>query len=107
MFVPNQDLCFIPQFEDLTTMRVAVIGATGYGGSYICVELLNRGYDVLGVSRHPEKLGKHEKYSLRPMDVAAASIEEIVEVFKGVHAVVNSYNPSPGPTMYRIPHLFP
>ena len=78
-------------------MKVAV---TGYGGSPTCVELLNRGHEVIGISRHPEKLGTHEKYRPQPLDVSAASIEDLVEAFKGVDVVVNSFNPPPGPTMY-------
>lgn len=87
-------------------MKVAVIGPTGFGGSYTCVELLNRGHEVVGISRNPAKLGKHEKYQPLALDVGVATIEEIVDVFKNVDAVVNSYNPAPGPTMYSTPLPF-
>jgi uncharacterized protein YbjT (DUF2867 family) len=82
-------------------MKFAVIGATGFSGSYVCVELLNRGHDVVGISRNPAKLGKHERFQPYPLDVSTASIEEIVEAFKGIDVVVNGFNPPPGPTMYR------
>ena len=81
-------------------MKVAVIGATGYSGSYTCKELLDRGYDVIGISRNPAKLGKHERYRAYPLDVATASVEDIFEAFKDVDVVVNGFNPSPGPTQY-------
>ena len=64
-------------------MRVAVIGPTGYSGSHTCVELLNRGYEVSGISRNPEKLGTHHKYKPIRLDVNTASIEQLVEAFKG------------------------
>lgn len=82
-------------------MKVAVIGPTGFGGSYTCVELLNRGHEVVGISRNPEKLGKHERYQPLALDVGGATTEELVEIFKDIDVVVNSYNPAPGPTMYR------
>ena len=81
-------------------MKFAVIGATGFSGSHVCVELLNRGHDVVGISRNPAKLGKHERFQPYPLDVSTASIEEIVEAFKGIDVVVNGFNPRPGPTMY-------
>ena len=83
-------------------MKVVVVGATGYGGSHVCLELLNRGHEVIGISRNPAKIGTHERYKPHPLDVSAASIGEIVEAFKNVDVVVNSFNPSPGPTMYSV-----
>lgn len=37
-------------------MKIALIGATGNVGSRILTELLNRGHEVTGIARHPEKL---------------------------------------------------
>jgi putative NADH-flavin reductase len=37
-------------------MRIAIIGATGNAGSRIAAELLNRGHQVTGIARHPDKL---------------------------------------------------
>ena len=88
-------------------MKVGVVGATGYGGSYVCVELLDRGHDVIGISRNPAKLGTHERYKPYPLDVSAAPIKEIVKAFNDVDVVVNSFNPSPGPTMYSTQLLPP
>jgi len=36
-------------------MKVAIIGATGNAGSRIASELVNRGHQVTGIVRHPEK----------------------------------------------------
>ncbi|OAL44020.1 hypothetical protein IQ07DRAFT_550997 [Pyrenochaeta sp. DS3sAY3a] len=74
-------------------LRVAVIGPAGFGGSYLCVELLNRGHTVIGLSRHPEKLGKHERYIPRPVDIDESSIEQLAEAFSGVDVLVSEYGP--------------
>lgn len=78
-------------------MKVAVLGATGFSGSHVCIELLNRGHSVTGISRNPEKLGKHNNYHPVKLDVSNATIAEIVPVFKGFDALVNGYN---GPNSY-------
>lgn len=84
-------------------MKVVVIGATGYSGSHVCVELLNRGHEVVGISRSPARLGTHERYKPYPLDVTTASIEEIYEAFEGADVAVNGFNPLPGPSMYSMP----
>ena len=88
-------------------MRVAVIGPTGYSGSHVCVELLNRGHNVIGFSRNPSKLGKHERYEPVTLDVGSAPIQELVEAFKGMDVLINGYNPPAGPTLYsELPSIF-
>jgi hypothetical protein len=37
-------------------MRIALIGATGFIGSAILREALDRGHRVTAIARHPEKL---------------------------------------------------
>jgi len=81
-------------------MHVAVIGPTGFGGSHVCKELLDRGHVVTGLSRTPEKLGKHENYKPVTLDFSQAPIERLVEAFKGADVLVNAYNPPGGPGMY-------
>jgi putative NADH-flavin reductase len=79
---------------------IALIGPTGFGGSNIAIELLNRGHSVIGLSRHPEKLGQHSNYTPRALDVQIASISELVKAFEGFEVVVNAYNPAMGPNLY-------
>ena len=50
-------------------MKIAVIGATGNIGSKIIVELLTRGHDVTGITRHPEQLQPNVKFTARRGDV--------------------------------------
>ncbi|KAF2462461.1 hypothetical protein BDY21DRAFT_331469 [Lineolata rhizophorae] len=74
-------------------MRVGVIGPTGFGGSYVCVELINRGHNVVGMSRHPEKLGTHPLYTARKIDIENMSIDELAKAFGDVDTLVSEYGP--------------
>ncbi|KAK7191707.1 hypothetical protein DPSP01_008064 [Paraphaeosphaeria sporulosa] len=77
-------------------LRVGVIGPAGFGGSYLCVELLNRGHSVIGISRSPEKLGSHERYSPRSVDIDAISFSELAKHFEGIDVLVSEYGPHTG-----------
>ncbi|TVY45820.1 Uncharacterized protein LSUB1_G000068 [Lachnellula subtilissima] len=75
------------------TLKIGVIGPAGFGGSYLCIELLNRGHRVFGISRAPQKLGAHQLYTPISADVNALSIVELAEVFNGLDVVINQYGP--------------
>jgi putative NADH-flavin reductase len=77
-------------------LRVGVIGPAGFGGSYLCVELLKRGHTVIGISRKPEKLGSHERYSPRPVDIGSVSFSELAKYFEGIDVLVSEYSPHTG-----------
>ncbi|KAH7345885.1 hypothetical protein BKA66DRAFT_506206 [Pyrenochaeta sp. MPI-SDFR-AT-0127] len=77
----------------MPTLRVGVIGPAGFGGSYLCVELLNRGHTVIGISRKPQALGKHERYIPRPVDIDQVSIEQLAENFNDLDVLVSEYGP--------------
>lgn len=74
-------------------LQVGIIGPAGFGGSYLCVELINRGHTVIGISRTPEKLGKHERYIPRPVDIDNLSISELAKQFEGIDVLVSEYGP--------------
>jgi putative NADH-flavin reductase len=74
-------------------LRVGVVGPTGFGGSYLCVELINRGHAVRGMSRRPEKLGSNRAYTPYPIDIEKASLEVLAKAFKGLDVLVNEYGP--------------
>ena len=75
------------------SLRVGVIGPAGFGGSYLCVELLNRGHTVIGISRNPQKLGKHERYVPRPVDIDEKSSIELANYFEGIEVLISEYGP--------------
>ncbi|KAK9784461.1 putative NAD(P)-binding domain-containing protein [Seiridium cardinale] len=74
-------------------LKTGVIGPAGFGGSYLTIELLSRGHAVRGISRNPQKLGKHHDYSLYPIDIEGCSIEKLIEAFSGLDVLVNEYGP--------------
>lgn len=85
---PDESSMSIPKAKK--PLKIAVLGPAGFGGSYLCVELINRGHHVTGISRSPEKLGTHKLYSSISVDLDSASIDELAEVFKG-HDVLIEY----------------
>lgn len=76
-----------------TQLTVGVIGPAGFGGSYLCVELLDRGHTVIGLSRNPQKLGSHKRYSPRSVDIDSISISELAKYFSGIDVLVSEYGP--------------
>ena len=50
-------------------MKVALIGASGNVGQRILAELLNRGHEVTGIVRHPEKLQRREGLTAKRGDI--------------------------------------
>lgn len=74
-------------------LTVGVIGPAGFGGSYLCVELINRGHRVIGLSRNPQKLGSHLLYEPRSVDLASVSEVELVSAFSDVDVLVCEYGP--------------
>lgn len=49
--------------------RIALIGASGNVGAKILAEALNRGHEVTGIVRNPEKLPSHPKLTAKRGDV--------------------------------------
>ena len=73
-------------------MKVAVIGATGFVGKAILHELLDRDHMVIGIARHPEKLGfRHPGLSMKAGDVMDKDV--VAALVKGQEAVISAYNP--------------
>ncbi len=50
-------------------MKVALLGATGFVGSALLKEALDRGHVVTAIVRHPEKLEKREGLTAKAGDV--------------------------------------
>jgi len=73
-------------------MKIALIGATGFVGSAILKEALNRGQQVTAVLRHPEKLSIKDR-NLKVIAGDVMDTEKLSELMKGNDAVVSAYNP--------------
>lgn len=72
-------------------MKVALIGATGFIGSAILSEALNRGHQVQALVSQPEKLAETEQLKVRGVDVfdtkalaaALAGVDLVISAFSG------------------------
>jgi hypothetical protein len=72
--------------------KIVLIGASGFVGSAILKEALDRGHQVTAVVRHPEKIKTVNKnLTVKKGDVSDA--ETVTEVSTGADAVISAYNP--------------
>jgi len=69
-------------------MKIAVIGATGNAGSRIVTELLNRGHQVLGIARQPDKMQPRPGLTLTQGDVKDQA--SLAELLAGQEAAIHS-----------------
>jgi putative NADH-flavin reductase len=69
-------------------MKIALIGATGNVGSKILAELLDRGHDITGIVRHPEKLQPHPKLIGKRGDINDEVA--LAQLLSGHDAVISS-----------------
>lgn len=75
-------------------MKIALIGATGFVGSAVLQEALNRGHEVTAIVRHPDKLPQHP--ALTPHAASVYQAHQITEAVTGHDAVVHAFNPGWG-----------
>ena len=66
-------------------MKILLTGSQGFIGTYVCLELLNKGYDVVGVDNY-SKYGKvvrphdnHKNFKFYEFDVLSSEFFELVE----------------------------
>lgn len=72
--------------------KIVLIGASGFVGSALLNEALNRGFEVTAVVRHPEKI-KIENENLKVVKADVAVLDEVADVCKGADAIVSAFNP--------------
>lgn len=77
-------------------MKVALIGATGFVGTPILAELLQRGHRVTALVRHPETLRAHPHLTAERMDVLDR--DALARALAGHDAVISAFNPGRGST---------
>lgn len=72
-------------------MKVAIIGATGFVGTAVLNEALNRGHDVTAIARNTDKITtENDKLTKKNADVD--DIAKLTGALKGNDAVVNAFN---------------
>lgn len=75
-------------------MKLALIGATGFVGSALLEEALNRGHQITALVRHPEKLPQHPALQALKLDVQDSAA--LATAIAGHDAVLSAYNPGWG-----------
>ncbi|MEJ5962151.1 NAD(P)-dependent oxidoreductase [Pedobacter immunditicola] len=72
-------------------MKTTLIGASGFVGSQVLEELLNRGHEVTAIVRHPENVTiKNERLTVKAVDVLDTTA--LSEAVKDTDAVISAYN---------------
>lgn len=72
-------------------MKIALIGATGFVGSAILQEAVDRGHEVTAIVRHPDTLTSHSKVHPKKGDVY--NEDEVARLVMGHDAVISAFNP--------------
>lgn len=81
--------------------NVTLIGASGFVGTAILNELLNRGHKVTAIVRNPERVGVKND-NLNVVKANVADTEAVIEACKGKDAVISAYNPGwTNPNIYE------
>ncbi|WP_158797506.1 NAD(P)-dependent oxidoreductase [Pedobacter sp. L105] len=73
-------------------MNIALIGASGFVGSAILTEALNRGHQVTAIVRNPENIAVHHEH-LIIVKADAMDAAQITKAVEGKDAVISAYNP--------------
>jgi uncharacterized protein len=83
------------------TMKIAVIGATGFVGSAILHEALQRGHEVTAIVRDPAKLKPNLK--LHPQKADVQNEDEVARLVAGHDVVISAFNPGwSNPNIYDL-----
>lgn len=82
-------------------MKVALIGASGFVGSAILNEALNRGHEVVAIVRNPENITvENDKLTVVKADIL--DTDQVTKAVAGADAVISAYNPGwSNPAIYE------
>jgi putative NADH-flavin reductase len=84
-------------------MKVAIIGASGFIGSAILNEALDRGHTVTAIVRNPEKITiKHPQLTVKQGDVTDA--DTVADLVAGNGTVISAYNSYDAETYLKAIH---
>ena len=72
-------------------MKIALIGATGFVGSALVTELLQRGHQVTALARNPAKVQARPNLGAKALD--AYDPDAVSAAVQGHDAVVSAFNP--------------
>jgi putative NADH-flavin reductase len=72
--------------------KIVLIGASGFAGTAILKEALDRGHQVTAVVRHPDRItAVHKNLKVKQGDVSFINI--VTDACKNADAVISAYNP--------------
>lgn len=81
--------------------NVVLIGASGFVGTAILKELLERGHKVTAIVRNPEKVNITDG-NLTVIKADVSETDKIADICKGKDAVISAYNPGwTNPNIYE------
>ena len=80
-------------------MKVTLLGATGFVGSALLKEALDRGHLVSAIVRHPEKLEKREGLTAKAGDVYDTT--SLATLIHGSDVIISAFNPG-----WKNPNLY-
>ena len=81
-------------------MKVGLLGATGFVGSALLKEALDRGHMVTAIVRHPENL---EKRALTAKAGDVYDTTSLATLIQGNDAIISAFNPGwKNPNLQRI-----
>ena len=72
-------------------MHIALIGPTGFVGTALLNELLQRGHRVTALARTPDKITPRDGLTVVQADVTDAA--QVAQAIQGTDAVASAYNP--------------
>jgi putative NADH-flavin reductase len=84
-------------------MKVALIGATGFVGSAVLAEALQRGHEVTAIVRRIDRLPQHPKLTAKTVDIL--DVDALAAALAGHDAVIAAFNPDrtmPGDVFQRM-----
>lgn len=94
MHYTNTITCFnvYNEYNDIEefTMKIALIGATGFVGSFLLTEALNRGHKVTALVRYTEKLPQHANLTGKICDLLDEDL--LGQIISDHDAVISAYN---------------
>lgn len=80
-------------------MKIALLGATGFVGSALLKEALDRGHIVTAIVRHPEKLERRKSLVTKAGDVYDTA--GLAMLIQGNDALISAFNPG-----WKNPNLY-
>lgn len=81
-------------------MKIALIGATGFVGSAVLKEALDRGHEVTAIARNTEKIST-PKSNLKTAETDVREVEKLAGILEGNDVVISTFNPG-----WRNPNIY-